>query len=316
MNRREDMKIFKRTSLVAIMVFLALLSKGQQDPMYSQYIFNLQTINPAYAGSWKTIGFMSLTRIQWVGLDGHPTTQTLSFQAPLKRQNVGIGFNIIHDKVGLIRTLSVNLDYSYRIFLSDVTSLRLGIKGGFTNFSNNLPEYEQYPDGIPDPAFQTAIENKFMPNIGVGVYLDSPFYFLSLSLPKIIENNYQSNLNNFFTKSELRHFFLTGGVVFRLSEFLKLKPTFMSQIVQGAPFLYDLSANFLLGNKVWLGGMYRSGDAVSAMAQWIINDNLRIGYAHDFTTTDLRNFHSGVHEIMLSFEFSTFKRVYISPRYF
>ena len=90
----------------------------------------------------------------------------------------------------------------------------------------------------------------------------------------------------------------------------------MSQIVQGAPFLYDLSANFLIGNKVWLGGMYRSGDAVSAMTQWIINDNLRIGYAHDFTTTDLKNYHSGVHEVMLSFEFSAARRVYVSPRYF
>jgi type IX secretion system PorP/SprF family membrane protein len=310
------MKILKRTTLVAMMVILALLSKGQQDPMYSQYIFNLQTINPAYAGTWKTIGFLGLTRLQWVGIEGHPSTQTFSFQAPLRSQNVGIGLNIVLDKLGLTKTFSLNFDYSYRISLTDVTSLRFGIKGGFTNFSNNLPEYEQYPDGIPDPIFQTVIDNKFMPNIGVGLYLDSPFYFLSLSLPKIIENNFESNVNNFYTKSELRHFFLTGGMVFRLSEFLKFKPTFMSQVVKGAPFLYDLSANILIGNRVWLGGMYRSGDAVSAMAQWIINDKLRIGYAHDFTTTDLRNFHTGVHEIMLSFELPISSRVYVSPRYF
>ncbi len=310
------MKIFKRGTLVAIMLFWALLSKGQQDPTYSQYIFNLQTINPAYAGTWKTIGFLGLTRLQWASIEGHPSTQTFSFQAPLKSQNVGVGLNILLDKVGLTRTFSVNFDYSYRISLSEVTSLRFGIKGGFTDFSNNLSEYQQYPDGIPDPLFQSVIDNKFMPNIGVGLYLDSPFYFLSLSLPKIIQNNYESNVINFNTKSELRHFFLTGGMVFRLSEFLKIKPTFMSQIVKGAPFLYDLSANFLIGNKVWFGGMYRSGDAVSAMAQWIISKNLRIGYAHDFTITDLKNFHTGVHEIMVSYEITTAKRVYVSPRYF
>lgn len=310
------MKIIKRSALVTLMVLTALIASGQQDPMYSQYIFNLQTVNPAYAGTWKTIGFMGIIRHQWVGIAGHPSTQTFSVQSPLKSQNVGIGFNIVHDQVGLTSTISANFDYAYQISLSDQTSLRFGIKGGFTNFSNNLPDYIQYPDGISDPIFQTSIDNKFMPNIGVGLYLNSPRYFLSLSLPKIIENSFQSNVNNFCTKSELRHFFFAGGLIFNLSESVKFKPTFMTQTVTGAPFLYDLSANFLFFERLWLGGMYRSGDAISAMAQWIINRNLRIGYAHDFTTTDLKNYHQGVHEIMLSYEFVTIKRLFISPRYF
>ncbi len=310
------MTLIKRSALVTLMVLSALIAMGQQDPMYSQYIFNLQTVNPAYAGTWKTIGFMGIIRQQWVGIAGHPSTQTFSVQAPLRSQNVGIGLNIIHDKVGLTSTISVNFDYAYQVSLSDQTSLRFGIKGGFTNFSNNLPDYTQYPDGISDPIFQTSIDNKFMPNIGVGLYLNSPRYFLSLSLPKIIENNFQSNVNNFYTKSELRHFFFAGGLIFNLSESVKFKPTFMTQTVTGAPFLYDLSANFLFFDRLWLGGMYRSGDAISAMAQWIINRNLRIGYAHDFTTTDLKNYHQGVHEIMLSYEFVTIKRLFISPRYF
>ncbi len=310
------MKIIKRSALVTLMVLTALIASGQQDPMHSQYIFNLQTVNPAYAGTWKTIGFMGIIRHQWVGIAGHPSTQTFSVQSPLKSQNVGIGFNIVHDQVGLTSTISANFDYAYQISLSDQTSLRFGIKGGFTNFSNNLPDYIQYPDGISDPIFQTSIDNKFMPNIGVGLYLNSPRYFLSLSLPKIIENSFQSNVNNFCTKSELRHFFFAGGLIFNLSESVKFKPTFMTQTVTGAPFLYDLSANFLFFERLWLGGMYRSGDAISAMAQWIINRNLRIGYAHDFTTTDLKNYHQGVHEIMLSYEFVTIKRLFISPRYF
>ena len=155
-----------------------------------------------------------------------------------------------------------------------------------------------------------------MPNVGAGLYLDASHYFLSLSLPKIIENSFQTNVNNFDTRSEMRHLFFAGGLIFDLSESLKFKPTFMTQTVQGAPLLYDLSANILIHEKLWLGGMYRSGDAVSAMAQWVISKNLRIGYAHDFTTTALRNHHQGVHEIMLSYEFVTAKRLFISPRYF
>jgi type IX secretion system PorP/SprF family membrane protein len=310
------MRRFRKAALVALILVGALHSRAQQDPMYSQYIFNLQTVNPAYAGSWETIGFMGLTRIQWVGLEGHPSTQTLSFQMPYKSKNVGVGMNVVHDKVGLERKFSVNFDYSYRVSITDETSLRFGIKAGFTNYSHNLTAYEQYPDGVVDPAFQETIANKFMPNVGVGLYLSSEKYFLSLSLPKIIENNFQSNVNNFSTKSEVRHLFFAGGMIMEFSRFLKFKPTFMTQTVVGAPFQFDLSGNFLLGDRLWLGGMYRSGDAVSVMAQWIVNKSLRIGYAHDFTTTELKNYHQGIHEIMLSYEISHFKRRFISPRYF
>ena len=298
------------------MIMGALFSKGQQDPMFTQYIFNLQTVNPAYVGYWQTMGITAISRHQWVGLTGHPTTQTFSFQTPYKRRNVGIGLNITIDKIGLEKRLLLNFDYSYMVFLAENTSLRFGIKGGFTNYSHNLTEYEQYSDGISDPLYQTAIENKFMPNFGVGLFLSTPRYFLSLSLPKILENSYQSNVTNYSTKSEMRHIFFAGGMMFDLSDNLKFKPTFMTKTVVGSPFEYDISANFLISEKLWIGAMYRSGDAIGAIAQWIFNYKLRIGYAYDFTTTDLRNYHNGVHEIMISYEFVHFKRQVISPRYF
>ena len=310
------MKIIIKAALATLMIMGSLLSKGQQDPMYTQYIFNLQTVNPAYVGYWQTMGLTAISRHQWVGLNGHPTTQTFSFQTPLRSQNVGVGFNVILDKVGLEKRLSVNFDYSYQVLLSDITSLRFGIKGGFTNYSHNLTEYEQYPDNQSDPLFQATIDNKFMPNFGVGLFLSSPKYFLSLSLPRILENSYQSNINNYSTKSEVRHIFFAGGMMFNLSDNVKFKPSFMTKTVAGSPFEYDLTANFLLAEKFWIGGMYRSGDSFGAIAQWIINRKLRFGYAYDFTTTDLRNYQNGVHEIMISYEFVYSKRIIISPRYF
>jgi len=310
------MKILKRATLAMLMIMGSLLSKGQQDPMYTQYIFNLQTVNPAYVGYWQTMGLTAISRNQWVGLNGHPTTQTFSFQTPLRSQNVGIGFNVVLDKIGLEKRLSLSFDYSYKVLLSENTSLRFGLKGGFTNYSHNLTEYVQYPDNQSDPLFQATIDSKFMPNVGVGLFLSSPKYFLSFSLPEIIENSYQSNASNYSSKSELRHLFFAGGMMFNLSENVKFKPTFMTRMVTGSPFQYDLSANFLLAEKFWVGGMYRSGDAFGAIAQWIINKKLRLGYAYDFTTSDLRNYQNGVHEIMISFEFVYAKHIIISPRYF
>jgi len=299
------------------MIMGSLLSKGQQDPMYTQYIFNLQTINPAYAGSWQDIGVTALSRDQWLGIQGHPTTQTFSFQTPLRSERVGLGLNIVNDNVGLEKTLSVNLDYSYQILLSELTTLRFGIKGGFMNYSNNLTGYTQYSDNQADPLYQVNIKNRFMPNFGFGLYLSSQKYYLSLSLPEIVQGNYQQGTaSSANTSAQVRHLFFAGGLVFELSDNVKFKPTFMTQAVAGAPFLYDISANFLISEKFWIGGMYRSGDAVSLIAQWIINRKLRFGYAYDFTTTDLQKFSNGVHEVMISYEFSWSKRKYVSPRYF
>jgi len=310
------MKILKGAILASLLILSSLLSKGQQDPMYTQYIFNLQTVNPAYVGYWQTMGVTALAREQWVGLNGHPTTQTFSIQTPLRSENVGLGLNVVLDNVGLEKRLTVNFDYSYQVFLSSNTSLRFGVKGGFTDYSNNLYDYTQYSDGQSDPLFQANIDTKFMPNFGFGLFLSSPRYYLSLSLPEILENSYQSNVNNYTTKSELHHFFFAGGMMFDLSDNLKFKPNFMTKAVAGSPVEYDLSANFLLAEKFWIGGMYRSGDSFGVIAQWIFNKKLRIGYAYDFTTTDLRNYENGVHEVMISYEIATGKRKIISPRYF
>ena len=141
-------------------------------------------------------------------------------------------------------------------------------------------------------------------------------YYLSLSLPKIIQNKYQNSVSNLTTNAEVRQLYFAGGMIINISENLQFKPTFMTRTVMGVPFQYDISGNFLLAKKFWLGAMYRSGDAIGAIAQWIINPNIRFGYAYDFTLTNMRNFHSGIHEVMISYEFIHPKRRFISPRTF
>ncbi|MCX6237097.1 MAG: type IX secretion system membrane protein PorP/SprF [Bacteroidia bacterium] len=306
----------KKAALALLILSGPLYSIGQQDPMYTQYIFNLQTVNPAYAGSWQTMGFMALTRHQWVGMTGHPTTQTFSFQTPFTSQNVGVGFNVVHDKLGSERRIMVNLDYSYRVMLNSNVSLRFGIKGGFTNYNNDLNSLQPYPDGVPDPALMGMVENKFMPNVGFGLFLSSQNYYLSLSLPRLIQNSFQENSGNFSKMSEARQLYFAGGMVFTISDNVKFKPTFMTKSVVGSPFQFDVSANFLLAEKFWIGAMYRSGDAFGAIAQWVINSKFRVGYAADFTFTDLKNYQHGVHEVMISYEITYLKRKYVSPRYF
>jgi type IX secretion system PorP/SprF family membrane protein len=314
-----NMKILdkvKKAMLALLLIGSPMYVIGQQDPIYSQYIFNMQTVNPAYVGSWQTMGFMALDREQWVGITGHPSTQTFSFQTPVISQNVGIGMDVSVDKLGSERRVILNLDYSYRIMLNEVTSLRFGLKGGFTNYNNNLASLTPFPDNLPDPVLLGVIDNKFMPNVGTGLFLSSSKYYLSLSTPKLFQNKIKENSANFSKMSEAREYYLLGGIVFDLSDKIRFKPTFMTKSAVGSPFQYDISANFLLADRFWIGGIYRSGDAVGAVAQWIINSNLRIGYAVDFTLTDLRNYHQGTHELMISYEIAFTKKKFVSPRYF
>jgi len=317
--KRTNMKIvdkLRKAALILLIISGPLYSIGQLDPMYTQYIFNLQTVNPAYVGSWQTMGFLALTRHQWVGFSGHPTTQTFSFQTPLSTQNVGVGFDVVNDNIGSEHRIMVNLDYSYRVMLNDIVSLRFGLKGGFTNYNNDLSSLQPYPDGIPDQVLIGVVENKFMPNVGFGLFLSSPKYYLSFSLPRLIQNSFLENEGNFSSMSEVRQVYFAGGIVYKLSDNIKFKPTFMTKFVVGNPFQYDISANFLLAEKFWIGGMYRSGDAFGAIAQWVINDKFRVGYAADFSVTDMRNYQRGTHELMISYEISFAKRRYVSPRYF
>ncbi len=304
----------RRTILAAILALGTLAGFAQQEPMYTQYVFNMQTVNPGYVGTWQTIGFLALTRHQWVGIEGNPSTQTFSMQTPFRSENVGLGLNIVHDKIGLEKRLLFNVDYSYRLSVSRESSLRLGIKAGFTNYSNPLGLYTTYPGDVSDPNFEGSVENKFMPNVGVGAFLSSDRYYVGLSVPKLVETTFRNTENDYTVLQEMRQYFLIGGVVFDLSRQVKFKPTVFTRVVEGAPVQYDISANFLFNEKFWVGAMYRSGDAVVVIAQWIYNDRFRIGYATDFTITDLRNYHNGTHEIMVSYEIDWKK--FVSPRYF
>lgn len=301
---------------ILVLIIAANASFAQQDPMYTQYFFNTQTINPAYAGSWESLGFMVLGRHQWVGWEGAPRTYTFSMQAPMKNDKVALGLNVISDNIFKEKRFGIWGDYSYKLNLSEETSLRLGLKAGFTNYTNNLLDYELLP-GVNDPMFQGDLENKFVPNFGVGFFLKNPRYFVGFSVPKMLHNEITGdNPNNFSLQADIRHYFLEGGMVFDISEDLKFKPTFMTKATQGAPVQLDLTANFLLAEKFWLGAMFRTTDAFGFIAQWIFDNDLRIGYAYGFSTSKLQNHHGGSHEIMVSYELRTLKELVVSPRYF
>ncbi len=290
--------------------------RAQQDPMYTQYMFNTLSINPAYAGSSDRLSAVALHRSQWVNFEGAPTTQTLTVHSPLRNENISIGGSIINDKYGPVKQTGIYLDASYRIFMGN-NRLAFGIKSGVNLFSANLVDLNPIvPD---DQVFSSNISRKPLPNFGFGVMYYSKRYYVGLSAPKLLSNRMvPDNLPDTvqLNSVEKQHMFFIAGAVFDMGYYTKFKPTILLKAVNGAPLGAEVTAQFLFYDKLWAGAMYRWKDAAGILLQYEVNNKFKIGYAYDYTLSDIRRYSDGSHEIMLGFDLIKGFPADVSPRYF
>ncbi len=304
-----------RTKLTFFIGLISLWSfhlLAQQDPMYTQYMYNTLSVNPGYAGSRGALSLNGLFRTQWIGINGAPQTQTLTVHSPVYNENMGLGLSVINDKVGPIHQTMLFADYAYHIQTTPNAKLSLGLKAGVNIYQADLLALN--PNQSNDPAIYN-ISNRLLPNIGVGAYYYSDKGYIGLSAPKLLEHDLKSG--EISASKERRHYFLIGGYVFELNEYLKFKPSFLMKAVSGAPLSIDLSGNFFINDKFGVGAAYRFGDSFSALLQYYVTPQFRVGYAYDYTLTDLQNYNSGSHEIMLGYDFYFIDTNRIrSPRFF
>ncbi|KAF2515746.1 PorP/SprF family type IX secretion system membrane protein [Flavobacterium foetidum] len=297
-----------------VIMFATFCGYAQQDAQYTQYMYNTININPAYAGSRGALSIFGLYRTQWVGLDGAPETSTVSVNSPINNSNVGIGLSIVNDKIGPTNETSISADISYTIQTSADFKLSFGIKGTANLF--NLDINKLNPANQNDPQFQD-FDNKFSPNVGAGIYYHSDKAYIGLSVPNFIETNKYNDNDIAIYKSKM-NYYLMGGYVFNLDqyEYYKFKPAILAKMVEGAPLQVDISANFMLIDRIVLGVAYRWSASLSAMAGFQITDGLYIGYGYDHETTNLQNYNSGSHEIFLRYEFFKNNGKMTTPRFF
>lgn len=299
----------------------SLFGFAQQLPQFSQYMFNTVSINPAYAGSRETLSVVGLHRSQWVGIEKGPTTQTLSIHTPLKNEQIGVGFSVINDSPGYENFMFLYGDFSYTINVTEKAKLAFGIKGGFTHY--RLDNELLITDEVTNDPFFSNIANKWNPNVGLGAFLHTNKWYVGLSAPRILNTDYnlttQTNSIDYIALERVSYY-LTSGYVFNLNENLKLKPSFLLKATNGAPLSLDLNGTFLLYDKFWIGAAYRYNEnstTFGGLADFQINDSLRIGYAYETFTGGLRPYLGGTHEIILMFELQKPKSTRIkSPRYF
>ncbi|MEO4005411.1 MULTISPECIES: type IX secretion system membrane protein PorP/SprF [unclassified Flavobacterium] len=287
-------------------------TKAQQNPEYTQYMYNTITINPGYTGSPGVLEANLLLRSQWVGIDGAPRTGTLGVHSPIS-DKIGLGLNVIADKIGPSTETSASGNFSYTLNLGYKAKLAFGLKAGARVLNVDWSK-GRYLDSN-DVLLNNNISNKIMPLIGAGLYLYGEKWYLGASVPNFIKQDYYDDIQESVMADKL-HYYLIGGYVFDVTDGLKFKPSVMLKAVSGAPLAADLSANFLIQEKVTLGASYRWDDSVSAMAGLQFLDHFFIGYAFDYSTTKLNKYNDGTHEIILRFQLPPKSSAIKSPRFF
>jgi len=286
---------------------------AQQDPQYTQYMYNPAVINPAYAGSVSNLQLFGLYRTQWVGLEGAPKTAYLSATTPLNDSGLGMGVHFKNDHLGVMDHNSLAIDLAYTVDLNYQYKLAFGLKGTGSLLDVNYDKLHIY-DGT-DPLTESNISNKFSGNVGAGVYLYSDKAYIGLSAPMILSSNIYND-NDYKVMKEKTHFYLMGGYVFDINPDIQFKPAALVKVITGSPLQVDLTANFLFYEKFTLGAAYRWDASVSGLAGFQITDGLFIGYTYDADTSKLAKYHSGSHEIFMKFELFNNNKRKVAPRFF
>ena len=321
-----------RTILVIGMLFQFAVSQAQQEVLYTQYVFSQLAVNPACAGNDEGLNLTALSRKQWFGLQGSPTSFSFLGQglvnnkksecralsggsdkkglSPIDNKQVGLGLVVFDDQVGVSNTLLTSISYSYKIQFSHGKRLSFGLQGSMLNYSQSFNQLDN--PNTSDPVFVDNI-HVLRFNAGAGVFYETNHYYLGFSVPQILENSLNPNSKDDIS---LRQYFFTGGYVFYLNRFYKFKPTFMARYTNGLPPQFDVNANLLYRDKLWLGFGYRYTNSVNAYLELLISDNFRMGVAYDYPISEINKVSHGSAEIMINYTFLKSKKRVSNPRYF
>lgn len=302
--------------LLVILGTIALLlpnaANAQQDAQYTHFMFNTLGYNPAYAGTRESVSALLLYRNQWAGnIEGAPEDFVFNVHMPI-REKVGLGLSAEFDRVGVHDIATITAMYAYRFLLGNKAKMSLAIQGGISQFRSDFTQINTGVDG-GDNVFG-EVENKINPNVGFGLYFYTKNYYISFSVPHLINNDLGT-----VTKlaNQDRHYILGGGLIIPIAKDLKLKPSVLfKSIPSKAPLIADINLNLLIRETLWVGGTYRTNDAFNLLAALQVNRNLRVGYAYDFTTTKLADFNAGSHEVFIGIDFGFGNERVVTPRYF
>ena len=296
----------------SLWIISTLPSFGQEYSIFSQYMFNGLILNPAYAGSHEALSISAFHRSDFRGVEGAPQTQTFSMHSPLYSNRIGLGMNIIRDQTGITDQLGAQIQYAYKIPMGNA-KLSFGLQGGFINYKSSLSILD-----IKDPDDQVLNSdiNGLLPAFGAGVFLSGKKAYVGFSAPQLLQYTIEQQNTGNRVNRDFRHYFATGGFVISMGDHLKLKPNALVKYKEGEKIRYDLNANLLIDEVIWIGASYKSIQTMALILDLQLANQLRIGYAYDFGLPESNYLQVSSHEFGLNYLFSLKPKKVVSPRYF
>jgi type IX secretion system PorP/SprF family membrane protein len=330
-----------RKSITLItLLFSAMVTFAQQDPMFTKYLFNSMIFNPAYAGSRDHMTISAVHRTQWWGINGAPSTQSVTVHSPMRNEKVGLGLSVVNDKIGPTSQIDAFVAYSYRIPIGK-NKLCIGIQGGGMNWRADFTKLEYYDSN--DPAFADAKPALIKPNLGAGIYFYNKYFYVGAGVPRIIEYDLIKNRTDqlpIYAKQTRHYYGAIGGAIPLRGNALIFKPSLLVKSVGldsrfkkdpnfqavGAPNEFNVDLSLLFQETLWIGGSFRSSievfqnkssyDSADLWAAYYLTNGLRLGVAYDYTLTKLQKQAGGSFEIMAGYEFDYKTKKTVTPRYF
>lgn len=281
-----------------------LTASAQQRPIQSLYMFDPLVINPAYAGTHVQFSATAIYRNQWVNFDGAPKTLTASMHSGFRKARVGLGILFGKDEIGVHSDNSLYFAYAYKIPLTNRKNpavLSMGIQGGFNTLKSD------YFKTNPRDGMELGALTKFNPNFGAGIFFRSRELYAGFSVPYIVNNRTIDIIDEQFSElitpsgRQQRYYYVMAGTTRKISEDFKIAPSTLIRIQENAPLSFDFNTMLIIKDAVSLGGSYRLGDSFIGLFELQINENFHVGYAYDVTTSDIRLYSNGSHEIMINY---------------
>jgi len=295
----------KRGLTILMLVLVARMACGQQDPVLSMYMFNNMTFNPGYCGSQGMVNAVATTRQQWVGFKGAPTTMAFNVNAPFSPFGIssGAGLQFESDAYGFSNDFSVSLDYAYLMLVGQGV-LGMGLSGGIINKAIKpewqIPEGGSHTPASGDPMIPDGNESVIIPDASIGFYYKTQNYYAGLSVTHITQPKIKYTETNSFIS---REYYFTAGYTFQLNNpSLDITPS-VFVVNDGAATQYILNGLVRYNKKAWGGVSYREGDALTGLVGFELYSGLKVGYSYDFPLSEIRKGTNGSHEFFVSYSF-------------
>ena len=318
------MKQMKKIILTSLFYCLLLPLFAQQDTQYGQYVFNGLYINPAYAGYKDEIYLQAFFRAQWTGIKGAPQSLSVSIDAPIKNEKIGLGAIVTKDKIGAQNAINATGNFAYRLPMNreETKYLAFGLGIGIIQMSLNGSQLHAVETG--DTRIPTNFESKTVPDVRVGAQYSSERFFIGFAANNLFTQSL-SSLKDFslMNINHQPHFYLTVATYFKLQNEIILKPAFLIKDDINGPTSLDLNAFLLFKERLWLGAVYRtsvkfypksnlqpdlsSKSAIGLITEFFVKPNFRIGYGYDYSLNKLRTYDSGSHEISIGYYLNTIR---------